>query len=430
MKAVRVKSVFAFALFLIVGGLMMCAVASTDDFDKYRKILVSPTINTPQYFAGFGGFCGWPEICRLHNGDLFVTFGAGYWHASWVTPFDIHPRTRERYKEQFPWLMDWEAPTGGHVMWIRSTDNGETWTQPKAFPVVPGAYALSDVKQLSDGTMLAGAKIEIHHYRSGMPTTPVEFAQWAATHIPMKMVVYRSNDSGETWYEVSRPHGPFMFLSSQHAFLEAPDGAVLLLISGVPYPGGGDWPQSEERFVSAMMRSEDKGGTWEVISVVGSNDFNVEECTPSYLPDGSIGFASRKTSAWFQSYDDGRTWSEPRKLLEGSGKIFKKGDLQVTPDGTAVLVFCGGPGGSGQVMYSRDSGKTWVKPAPDRGFKFDPIAYYPDACVLEDGSIFAVGDHQGFECEYGPYGAETTAMRFRIKSAEEGEGIELLPIGE
>ena len=69
-------------------------------------------------------------------------------------------------------------------------------------------------------------------------------------------------------------------------------------------------------------------------------------------------------------------------------------------------------------------------PAEHSGFKFDPWAYYPDACVLPDGSIFAVGDHQRLKNKYGPYGGLVTAMRFRIRSPEEGEGIELLPIGE
>ena len=40
-----------------------------------------------------------------------------------------------------------------------------------------------------------------------------------------------------------------------------------------------------------------------------------------------------------------------------------------------------------------------------------------------------MGDSQGFRNQYGPYGARVTAMRFRIKTPEEGEGIELLPIG-
>ena len=34
---------------------------TTDDFDRHRKILVSPTVNTPEPFQGFGGWCGWPD---------------------------------------------------------------------------------------------------------------------------------------------------------------------------------------------------------------------------------------------------------------------------------------------------------------------------------------------------------------------------------
>ena len=47
---------------------------------------------------------------------------------------------------------------------------------------------------------------------------------------------------------------------------------------------------------------------------------------------------------------------------------------------------------------------------------------------MPDGSIFMVGDHQGFRNRYGPTGSETVATRFRIRTAQEGEGIEMLPI--
>jgi len=402
------------------------------NYDKYRKILVSPTINTPKPFKGFGGFCGWPKICRLKNGDLYVTFSAGYWHASWPTPFERNepPEYAKHLYRRFPWLAKWDAPEGGRMMWIRSKDNGKTWTRPKFFPSVPGAYGITDVIQLRDGTMVAVALIELGHgYRGMMPTTAVEFARTWANRFPMKQIFFRSDDDGRTWREVCRLPGPYPFMTTSHDFYQARDGALMLLTSAVPIPAGKGWPEGGGRFISMLMRSVDKGSSWTIHSIVGSNDFTVEEGAAAVLPDGSIGFGSRPTSAWFQSYDDGKTWSKPRQLHAGRGKIFKKGDLVVTPDGVVVIVTCGGPGGNGQVMYSRDSGKTWIKPAPDRGFKFDPLAYYPDACVLEDGSIFAVGDNQGFKNKYGPYGSRVTAMRFRIKTPEEGEGIELLPIG-
>ena len=159
-------------------------------------------------------------------------------------------------------------------------------------------------------------------------------------------------------------------------------------------------------------------------------------CIRDSLPVGRLGSCSRPWGLWMSSADDGFTWDQPRPILELSptgGKAHpngcKKGDLLVTADGTVVLLTCGAPGGNGQVLYSRASGEPWSMPAPDRGFTADPYAYYPSACLMPDDSIFMVGDHQGFANPHGPFGAEVLATRFRILSAEEGEGVEVLEIG-
>jgi hypothetical protein len=92
-----------------------------------RKIITSPTINTPNPFVGFGGFCGWPRICRLSNGDLYTTFSAGYWHASWVNPRPDLPTEYAEYMDNaLPGGSTWHAPSGGHIMWTRSSDDGAT----------------------------------------------------------------------------------------------------------------------------------------------------------------------------------------------------------------------------------------------------------------------------------------------------------------
>ncbi len=406
--------------------------------EAHRRILVSPTVNTPEPFEGFGGFCGWPKICKLDNGDLFVAFCAGYWHYSPPTPLDQYETAEyvEYLTDKHPWLKDWHCPTGGQMMWIRSTDQGKTWSRPEAFPIVHGATGITDVVQLSNGTMVAVALIEVFRsLRFNPPREPVAFATAAAGRLPMQQVFFTSTDNGHTWKVASIIIGPFLFMTTSHDFAEAPDGSLLMLTAAVPLPGGSNWePFETERFVGVLMRSRDHTATWEIVSIISHEDFSVEEGAIAFMPDGSIGFASRPTSSWFQSFDNGKSWSSPKRIHEGSGKIprfdaWKKGDFVVLPDGTAVLLTCGSPGGHGQVMYSRDSGRTWIKPGRDRGFQFDPIAYYPDACVLDDGTIFAVGDHQGFKNRFGHYGAEVTAMRFRIRSAEEGDGIELLPIG-
>ena len=87
----------------------------------------------------------------------------------------------ERWKRpDQSWLLDWDAPDGGRMMWIRSRDGGKTWSRPRSFPVVRGAYVMNHVVQLRNGTMFAGARMEAHWgYWRRMPATPLEFARIA-----------------------------------------------------------------------------------------------------------------------------------------------------------------------------------------------------------------------------------------------------------
>ncbi len=127
------------------------------------------------------------------------------------------------------------------------------------------------------------------------------------------------------------------------------------------------------------------------------------------------------------------TWGDPKRVSPFANEKhvgFPCDNLPVLPHGVVSVVCCDLSGNHSQLIYSRDNGKSWIKPAKDRGFQFDPLATYPNACMLEDGNLFVVGCHEGLgKNKYGPAGAEVTAMRFRIKDVNKGESIESLPIG-
>ncbi|NQU22159.1 MAG: hypothetical protein HQ567_12820 [Candidatus Nealsonbacteria bacterium] len=64
---------------------------TAEEIQRYRQVLVAPTINPPEPFKGYGGHNGWVDIRRLHNGELLCVFHAGYAHGSPPTPLDLHP---------------------------------------------------------------------------------------------------------------------------------------------------------------------------------------------------------------------------------------------------------------------------------------------------------------------------------------------------
>ena len=443
MKKTKLKSPFVSLLLGVAGSLAFASAEPARDFDKFRKVLVSPTVNTPEYFQGFGGFCGWPKVVCLKNGDLLVSFQAGYWHASWPTPLDFPPDYLKHMTSANPVLNEWheknKAPEGGRNYWIRSRDNGTTWSRPRPFPHVRGSEGIECLIQMSDGTLFAAHNVEAHRgwvrpdLSKGLPADPLAFSKIAANRFPQPFVVHRSDDNGETWRVIARLTGPFVLSVAVQGLMEDPrDGGLVALATGTAFPVGEGWPERDGH-VMALIKTSDKGESWKVTSVFEQKGPG-DEKNVGYLPDGTLGMASRPFSEWIQSYDHGLTWSEPRRLLAGrgdsKGRTMKRGELIEGPGELAVLVFCGGSGGNGQVIYSRDNAKTWIKSAPDRGYKFGPLQYYPNACLLKDGSIFSVGVRQRIKNRFGPFGAETLAMRFRIRPPEEGEGIDLLPIGE
>ena len=94
-------------------------------------------------------------------------------------------------------------------------------------------------------------------------------------------------------------------MDAPYSILKAKDGSLLLLAAASPIPGGKGYPNQHPGWLMLLMRSRDNGQTWSTVSVIGSNDFDADEGTAGHLPDGSLSFPCRPTSAWFQSHDHG-----------------------------------------------------------------------------------------------------------------------------
>src|SRR5262245_54546546 len=83
--------------------------------------------------AGVGGYQAFPDVCRMKTGDLLCVFYAGYGHVS--QPNDT-------------------LPQGGGVCAVRSSDEGQTWSQAEIVIDTPKDDRDPSIACLPDGTLL------------------------------------------------------------------------------------------------------------------------------------------------------------------------------------------------------------------------------------------------------------------------------------
>ena len=120
--------------------------------------------------------------------------------------------------------------------------------------MVPGAYYVGDVAQLSDGNDDCGSPAEtpLGATGTGCPRRPLSSPGSWPTGSP-KTLIFRSDDDGHTWKEVTQFVGPFD-MDAPYSMFEGKDGALLLFAAGSCIPGGKGWPTEDPRWFMVLMR--------------------------------------------------------------------------------------------------------------------------------------------------------------------------------
>jgi sialidase-1 len=374
--------------------------------DACRALLVGPGVNQPDPFPGYGGFVGWESPIRLKSGVWIVGFSAGYWHASPPTPLHYSEKTLAEYRKMgMP--PDINAPTGGRAMFIRSTDEGKTWSKPQTLIDTPADDRHPAFVQLRDGTILCSFFTYV-----GQPENN-DFANHPelATHVN----IVRSFDDGKTWEK--KPivvKTPFLTGETDGPFVLMHDGSVVLAINGraktVPFDQ------------AAIVRTIDRGETWQTLATIKTNH-DLFEVSVAELPDETMLMIARAEGDICWSHDHGHTWTEPVTF----GMRMFAPSLKVLRDGTLVCLhgsYAPGAGGL-RMIFSTDGGKTWIAPAKDHGFLIDYSYGYGKSMELPDGSLYivyiATGGHRTED-------AKQNGVRcIRVRIRPDHSGIDLLP---
>lgn len=305
-----------------------------------------------------GSYQAFPDVCRLQNGDLLCVFYGGYGHVS--LPRD-----------------NW--PQGGKVCYVRSSDEGRTWTQPRLLFDGPLDDRDPHVAQMSDGTIYCS-------FFTYQQRTNGVFCEAS---------LVTSRDGGETWDRGARVVASGWPCSAP--VRELPGGTRIL---GVYYA-------DKTTAYGGLVRSEDSGKTWSAPIPIGKGSGVRLDAETDFvkLRDGTLYAALRGDGVpmhFATSSDDGLTWSQVKDLgFPGHCPHFTRlstGQILLTHRLPKTALH-----------LSRDDAKTWQGP-----YELDStIGAYASTVELKDGSVLVVYYEEG-------QGSGIRAKRFKVSE----QGVE------
>ena len=367
--------------------------------DKARMCIVGYDHNRPNQFPGLGDFIGWPgDLVRLTNGELMFVHSAGYWHVSFATPVVLTGALEKSYSK---WHLDLnhQAPTGGRIMYVRSADNGKTWTKPVTLFNNEIDNGPSATFVTNKGTVIQIINQQASWY--GFDEAPAGHQKRNTLQL-----VIRSTDNGQTWSEPIPLNGSGThYTRGRSRCLQLPDGGILWMAY--------DKDNGVEHLYGTIHRSDDDGRTWRIVSKIRREGMNTDEGDMGRLSSGRIVLVLRPDGGTLVSDNDGVQWHPVGQV---GPKYVYAPHLVILKDDTIVLTAGGSRGQC--VFLSTDGGANWSPP-----IRIDPGVYgYGKLLLMEDETILMSYIMSG--------STPTRCYLVRLRVNQQRNGIELLPVGE
>lgn len=323
-----------------------------------------------------GIYYGWPTIAIDGNDQILVVASGG--REAHVCPF-------------------------GRVDFLRSYDEGATWTWPQTIYDGPIDDRDAGILVTNQGTLIATTftslayesqlKQAVKSKEQGTPTwNDDRLNSWLSVHNRISEKertnelgtwAIRSTDNGVTWSTrmdtlVNSPHGP----------INLADGRIL-------YVGKKLWSDGQE---NGVVESRDDGQTWQWLTDLPVRD---EDSGRNYHEWHAVETASGKIIAQVrnhnknnpdetlqcESLDGGKTWTKPHAI-----GVWGLPSHLLRLENDWILMTYGhrrNPLGN-QARISKDEGKTWSAPMIISGDGISGDLGYPSTVQLKDGTLVTV----------------------------------------
>ena len=323
-----------------------------------------------------GRYIGWPTVCCRRNGELLAAFSG------------------DRHSHVCPW---------GKVQMVRSSDNGETWSEPVSICNTPLDDRDAGIIETRTGTLVVAwfTSLAFESQAKSRRGKGVMWDEWyyhaekLTPEIRKQWMGYwttRSEDGGKTWDPPVKTKG-----SAPHGAIQLADGRLLYVGRCLPHRNteltveeSRDDGRSWQQIASIRTAPEDPITQFHEPHVVETAEGDlVAQFRYHHVVKGKPGYDNTQSFLrQSESTDGGKTWTVAQKipLLGYPPHLIR------LRNGWLLTVYGRRYGAYGEyACISRDGGATWdVENEIKLASAINGDLGYPASTQLPDGSILTV----------------------------------------
>ena len=315
-----------------------------------------------------GRYIGWPTICRRTDGELLAVFSG------------------DRDAHVCPW---------GKVQLVRSSDDGESWSEPVSICCTPLDDRDAGIIETAEGDLVVNWFTSLAFERPNAPEVWQRHAEKLTPEIRDQWLGYwtrRSTDGGKTWrepvkHQANAPHGGIRLRDGRLLFVgKCPVDGRTTLIAEASRDGGRSW----QKIGTIAQDPADDPNQYFEPHVAETADGRLVAMFRYHYRDPKTG--RRNLEKCFlrqsESSDGGHSWTTCHTTpLKGYPP-----HVLCLADGTLLCVYGRRCAPHGEyACISRDGGRTWlVEDEVCLATATSGDLGYPASTQLPDGSIITV----------------------------------------